>query len=177
MAQKLTPEEFMQKAILIQPANIDLSKVEFVNTRGKIIIGCKVCGNSWSITAKVVNQKPLQCPYCTEREVSSAYSMSPTTLYFLKINHLDKVLYKVGITKYDTRTRFKDIEDIRKITILKELRFDTGKEAYEMEQTIKEAFKEFKYKCTKGEKILKGDGETELFLINVYERIKGLLYG
>ena len=175
MAKALTHEEFITKAILIQSSNIDLSKVKFETTRKKVELGCKVCGNTWSITAKIVHLKPLQCPYCTERQVSSAYSDQPTTLYFLKIFHKDLILYKVGITKHDVRTRFKDIADIRKIVIQKELRFETGKYAYELECLIKETFKEFRYKYEKGEKVLLGDGNTELYTENIYEKIKGML--
>ena len=175
MAKALTHEEFITKAILVQPSNIDLSKVKFVNTRSKVLLGCKVCKNEWEIISKIVHLKPLQCPYCTERQVSSSYSTEPTTLYFLKIFHKDLILYKIGITKYDTRTRFKDIADIRKIVVQKELRFEEGKYAYELECLIKETFKEFRYKCEKGERILVGQGETEIFTVDIYEKIKGML--
>lgn len=171
--KRLDEKEFLQKALLIQPKNIDLSKVVFINTRTKVILGCKDCKKEWEILAKVVNTKPLKCPYCENRDkINSAYSEYPMTLYFIQIKHNEKLFYKVGITKTNVQQRF-TISDLRKISILKEIRFPTGKQAYEMEQLIKAKFKDYRYFGK--EKVLESNGNTELYITNIYDKIKELI--
>ena len=141
MPSKLTEIEFKNRAEELQGSDIDLSKVVFVNTRTKVTLGCKVCGKEWDILAKVVSTKKVECPYCTGvSETNSAYTEKPMILYFIKILDSDKEYYSFGISSKSVREKFKT-NDLRKIIIQKEIMFEKGNEAHNLDQMLKSKYK------------------------------------
>lgn len=81
----------------------------------------------------------------------------PTTLYYVKIEHSGKDYYKIGLTQKSFSKRFSGIEASR-MTLLYETIYDSPALAWEAEQSVLKAFREF---ITKDKVLRKGN--TEVF--------------
>jgi hypothetical protein len=105
-----------------------------------------------------------RCPICSSNW-SGFNPDLPSILYYIKIIKDDIIRFKIGITNNTVDYRFKkDKSNVTIITLL-ERPFETGFEAKLREQFILNKFKE--YKST--DKLLKSDGNTELFTKDVLE--------
>jgi len=82
-------------------------------------------------------------------------------LYYVRINKDGKELYKVGITNLTVKKRFRS--QFKYITIIRQYEYDSGQEAYDMEQQI---LKDYSYAKYNGDKILKS-GNTEMFKYDI----------
>ncbi|MDD4242763.1 MAG: GIY-YIG nuclease family protein [Bacilli bacterium] len=86
-------------------------------------------------------------------------------LYYIKIYSECLIVYKIGITNYNTKNRIQTMGLNKKFNtkILKEIYFENGANALSFESEYKKQFKEFQYK---GEPIM-NNGNTELFTKDV----------
>lgn len=87
----------------------------------------------------------------------------PSKLYYLRIKHDNKTYYKIGVTNFDVKTRFKQKKDYDKISILFEYSFQ-GLDAYKIEQKILLKYKQYII----NDKIL-SSGNTEIFYVNIFK--------
>lgn len=175
MAEILTQEQFLERALIHNKTNISLEDSVYVSTRSKVIVKCTECSYTWDILPKALFRRCVKCPSCNRSDrISSNYVEGSMTLYFLKITTgmvaqgEPEYIYKVGITKYVTMSRFPK-EDLRKIEVLKEISFDSGKKCHEAEQAIHKKMEQYKYKGN----FRLSSGNTELLTINPIEFLMG----
>ena len=88
------------------------------------------------------------------------------TLYWVKVTKGGIVAWKVGITRGRVRRRFR--KDVAQIDILKERKYPTYLEAYQIEQAIIRKYRAHRYW---GPKLLE-TGNTELFNKNIFKQRK-----
>ncbi len=98
---------------------------------------------------------------CQQCAVTGFKSNRPGILYYLSINNGQA--YKIGITNRTVKERFSS--DMQYITILHQIHYKLGSDAYVEEQRILKLYKEYRYK---GLNLLK-DGNTELFSIDIFK--------
>lgn len=103
---------------------------ESVKTSNKVDIICKIHG----VFKQSVNDhlRGCGCPSCNSGPFNPHL---PTRLYYLEVKHEDQLFYKIGITTREIDKRFSKHE-MEKITILQEVLYSTGTEAYSKEQII-----------------------------------------
>jgi len=149
-----TTEGFIKKANLAHENKYDYSLVNYTHSKTKVDIICSIHG--------VFKQKPYihvqgtGCPSCAEYGFNPD---KPAYLYYLKVTTDDnQVLYKIGITNRTVNERF-NLDELNRIEIIKQQRYEKGKDAYEKEQSIIKACKDH---CYKGPPVLH-NGNTELF--------------
>jgi len=147
--------DFVSKATITHGELYDYSGTEYVNSRIKVSIECRLHGTFYQTPHDHI--QGAGCPVCNHVHW---YSTLPSILYYVKVNGGEA--YKVGITSKSLKSRFTS-EELSRIEVLQVIEFDTGKEAFEAEQTILKEYKEFKYV---GEDLLVS-GNTELFSIDV----------
>lgn len=155
--RKGTTAEFITKAKLLSQSLFDYSSTVYIDAKTKLEVTCATHGSFWVLPHN--HLKGINCPGCCH------YGFDPTksaTLYYLKIEHNDRVLYKIGITNRTVEERF-STEDLLKISILKLWDYPIGKEAYDREQSILKLHKNLKYI---GAPVLQS-GNTELFMEDV----------
>lgn len=168
MPSKLTEIEFKNRTEELQGSDIDLSKVVFVNTRTKVTLGCKVCEKEWEVLAKYVCTKKLECPYCTGvSDSNSAYTEKPLVLYFIKILDSDCEYYSFGISGKSVREKFRS-NDLRKIVTQKEIRFEKGSEAHNLELMLRAKYRDV---AVKVEGLLETRCGNNFYMVDVYEEL------
>jgi len=166
MAKRLTQEEFLKQAKETNP-QFDYSETVFKNTRTKVKVKCEKGHEFETLPKPLQKTNGRTCPICNKRSQTSSYSDEPTELYFLQIRTDDpefKYVYKVGITKETVQERF-TAEDMTRIKILRQFKFQTGKPAHDFEKEIHKALSEYKYGRSKPLSY----GNTELFSENPVE--------
>lgn len=92
----------------------------------------------------------------------------PGILYYIKFESSNFMpIYKIGITNLSATERLQSLYAKEGITatIIKELWFENGKEAYNLEKLLHQEFKEHRYL---GDDIL-GNGNTELYITDVLQ--------
>lgn len=104
--------------------------------------------------------KGRMCSLCSKTGFSKD---KPAILYYLRVESPVGPLYKIGITNRSVKERFPR-SDLEKITILREIPFENGSDAFDLEQYYLNIFKDFKYN---GQEVLKS-GNTELFTRNLF---------
>ena len=113
------------------------------------------CGTTFTAYLTNTFRTKAGCPKCS----MSGFDITKSALlYYVKINFGSIYTYKIGVTNRLTTDRF-SAKDLKSITILKEIPFKLGKDAYKEEQRLLKLYSHLKYK---GEAILK-DGNTEIF--------------
>ena len=132
----------------------DYSLMKYENVKQNITILCSEHG-PFPQTPDT-HLKGSGCPSCA---VTGFDRNKPGTLYYLSINNGEA--YKIGITNRTIQQRFKS--DMQYITILHQVHYKNGQDAYDEEQRILKQYKEFKYI---GPDLLK-DGNTELFIKDI----------
>lgn len=133
---------------------------EYVSSRKNSFFNCLVCDNKWLATPVNVVNNETDCPSCS---VTGFKINKSAILYYLRIDHRNKIYYKVGVTNRTVQERFCSSE-LEKITILKTWNHKKGKTSLKKEQiTLK---KYSKYRYAGRAKILKS-GTTEIFTKDV----------
>lgn len=138
----------------------DYSNSVYTGIVNPIEINCKLHGKFNQVVSD--HLKGRGCPSCATSGFKTAL---PAILYYLKIQHDNKTLYKVGITNNSIEERF-TAKDRELITVLHQVHYKSGQDAYNEEQRILKQFKEFKYT---GPDVL-SSGNTELFTDNVFSK-------
>lgn len=98
-------------------------------------------------------------------ENASRFSMlKPSILYYFKIWFNGIPIWKIGVTNYSVEDRYYR-RDIDRMEDILEIKFSTGAEAYNAEQTILKTYKDFKYSGTTP--FTDGTSITECFNIDI----------
>lgn len=152
-----TKEEFITKANLVHNYLYSYDKVIYSKSWNNVIITCSNCGDFEQTPNNHLSGKG--CRNCANGGFNFKKS---AILYYLKVAYNNTILYKIGITNRTIEERFGP--DMQYITVLHQIHYKSGQDAYNEEQRILKQFKEFKYI---GPDILKS-GNTELFTVNVF---------
>ena len=155
-SKELSAEENLRSFTNVLGDTYDYSKVKYQGSHVNVDIICKTHGTFSQTPA--VHRKGSGCTKCSGHGFNY---LAPAILYYVKVTVNDKKLYKVGITNRSVSQRFGP--DMQYITVIKTWNYEVGADAYQAEQTILEANKDFKYT---GPKLLRS-GNTELFLKDV----------
>lgn len=132
----------------------DYSKMKYINSSKKITIICKKHNKIFRASpSNHYYSRNGGCPECSE---SGFRDNLPGILYYLSVNNGQA--YKIGITNHSVKERYSK-SDFAKIEIIKEWKYEIGKEAREKEAFI---LKEYKHSKHNGNKLLE-NGNTELF--------------
>ncbi len=160
--QTLTTEQYIKKANKVHNNKYDYSKVDYINSKTKIIITCHEHGD-WETRPDNHINANSGCPICALLKTDyEKYKNQKTSLYYIYLPQYD--LYKIGITKSNVEKRFsKDIKNNIQIITLNETIFEDGIEALEIEQLILKRYKNHRYT---GKNILEA-GNSELFTKNI----------
>ena len=156
---QLSNEEVLAKFADKHGDRYDYSKVHYINTDTKVVIGCKEHGDFSQTPYK--HQFGNGCPSCATYGFNP---LKPAILYYLRVTKDDITVYKVGVTNKTVHERYKNY-DLDMITILKIWEYDIGADAYNAEQSILELNRQHMYV---GPPIL-ANGNTELFIKDVGE--------
>lgn len=132
-----------------------------IGTPAKFI--CALCGNEWTSTPNDILNKGHGCPSCARYGFKPN---NPAIMYYLKVEHRNRIYYKIGITNRTVGKRF-EAKDLKKITVLKEWKYKKGSTALKKEQGILKKYAKHRYRGRV--KILKSSGNTELFTKDVLD--------
>lgn len=156
----LTTEEFIERAKQVHKNKYDYSKSKYILNDIKVEIVCHKHGSFWQSAHAHLNGSG--CSGCSQ---SGFNTSKPGILYYLKITTDDnQELYKIGITNRSVNERFR-LQDLQKIEIVKQRRYENGQDAYDKEQEILKKYKRYKYN---GPDVLES-GNTELFTVDIRE--------
>jgi hypothetical protein len=155
-----TTKECKEKFREVHGDRYDYSLVEYINSCTKVNIICAIHG--------IFPQTPdshLQgcgCPKCADMARQTMMYEGSGILYYIKITRDGKTYYKIGVTKHDVETRFKQEKNIQ-IEELQTTYYEDVVQAYEEEMLIKEKF--FQY--TTRDKVLDLGGNSEVYDVDV----------
>ena len=153
-------EEIIQRCKETHGNKYDYSTTKYINAYTKLNILCPIHGKFEQLPSN--HCAGQGCPACA---IMGFDQTKPAILYYLRVTtDSGVILYKIGITSKTVNERFY-VNDLKKIEVIKQEKFNTGQEALDKETMLKRKFKQFKYK---GPNIL-SSGNTELFTCNVFE--------
>lgn len=156
----LTTEEFIERAKQVHKNKYDYSKSKYILNDIKVEIVCHKHRSFWQSAHAHLNGSG--CSGCNQ---SGFNTSKPGILYYLKVTTDDnQELYKIGITNRSVNERFR-LQDLQKIEIVKQRRYENGQDAYDKEQEILKKYKRYKYN---GPDVLES-GNTELFTVDIRE--------
>ena len=154
-ANRRTQQDFINESISVHGDLYDYSKSVYLNGDKNVIIICPIHGEFTQTPYSHIKQK-CKCPSCS---VYGFKYKEPAILYYLKLQTVYGILYKIGITNRTIEERFSATE-LKIMEVLSIRAFSTGHEAFKIEQKILQENEKFLYK---GHKILASNGNTELF--------------
>jgi len=146
----LNTETFIQKAIEKHGVGIyDYSKVEYVRNKDKLIIMCPEHGEFEQTPGDHLSGRG--CAGCADYGFNTT---NPAIMYVLKFkNGID---YKIGITNRTVKDRFSNA-DLELFDVVRELKFDKGQYAIDLEQYILRTIPN-----THPKELLESGGNTEI---------------
>ena len=134
---------------------------DYINRRTKIKVKHNACNNIYEVSPREF-LRGRRCPNC----VTYGFNFSdPAILYYLKVQVEDTVAYKIGITNLSVKERY-SLAELSCITVLHEVKYVKGKDAYEEEQRILKKYAKFRCKKIK----LLNSGNTELFSKDILQK-------
>lgn len=136
-------------------------------TKKKFGVTCNECGNKWYALYSHL-AKGSGCPVCAK---SGFHPDRPATLYCIEFTIKDNVrVFKLGITNNSVLSRIMGMKVHPKVSyrLIEERAFDIGRDAYDKEQEMMDALKDYAYT---GKPFLK-NGFTEVFTINPFTHKK-----
>ena len=160
-ARRTPRENYITRASKIHNNQYAYDNLVYHGHHHKLLVTCTIHGDFEQVASK--HLKGHGCPKCS---VSGFKAEKSATLYYLKIEYKNRVLYKIGITNRSITERF-CVADLNKITVLYTKDYVKGAEAYQEEQRILKEFKHFKYT---GPAVLESGGNTELFSIDILKK-------
>lgn len=159
LAKESSLEEFISKARATHGDKYDYSNTIYTSAKDKLTITCPKHGDFTQLASGHLSG--YGCKHCASNGKGRVDMTASCTFYYL---HLPDVnLYKIGITTRTIEERYRTAFDRDQFTVVLTKAFDTGREAYEYEQSLISAYTQYKYQ---GENILK-TGNTELFTIDI----------
>lgn len=142
-----------------------------LNTHKKVWWICNQFPNHIWLASVAGRNLGRGCPFCAEYGFNKD---KPAILYYIKIEKLNQIYYKVGITNNNVESRYKRFDKLKFVDYI-EIKFDNGEDAFKIEQLILKEFKQhiISYNVLK-------DGNTEIFDIDIlnFDELKknGLIY-
>lgn len=133
----------------------------YVDDKTHIDIFCKTC-NKYFKQAPSYHKQGAGCSSCNS---SGFRGGKPAILYYLRVETRNQIAYKVGITNRTVKDRY-SVTDLSKITVLSELSFQQGADAYKEEQAILKEYSEYRYV---GDPLLE-NGNSELFTKDILNK-------
>lgn len=152
---KKPKSQFIQECNILHNNFYTYEKANYVNTNSKITITCPLHGDFVQWAGHHV--RGVGCPKCSYGGFNKE---KPGILYYLSINNGE--CFKIGITNLSVNERY-STEELDKITILDEVFYNVGQEAYDKEQAILAFYNNYKYTLGKPLK----SGNTELFSVDI----------
>ena len=150
--QKLLHNHFIEKAENVHGIGRYNYLENYTNAHTIFKAECSICDYKFPITGNN-HLNGRGCPKCAK------YGFDPSKSAILYYICIDETYYKIGITNLTTKKRFG--KDFSRIRVVKEWKYDLGKEARDREQII---IKEFKDSLVgKYIKILSKTKNTEIF--------------
>jgi hypothetical protein len=156
--QRKSGEQFIEDARAVHGDRYDYSQTKYERTMSKLRVICPAHGE-FSITPNS-HLRGSGCPSCA---TGGFDPNEPGILYYVKVDTFNQTLYKIGITNRSVMERFPG-GDRDKITVLDTWHFDSGSDAYELEQDLLRRYLDDRYR---GESILVYGGDSELFVRDV----------
>lgn len=144
-------QTFLDECALIHNAKYDYTNTKYVNTNTKITAVCPIHGTFEQWAGHHI--RGVGCPTCSPGGFNKN---KPGILYYLSINNGE--CFKIGITNLSISERYSKT-DLQKITLLDEILYPIGEDAYKQEQLILQKYSYYKYTTTKP----LSSGNTELF--------------
>lgn len=146
---------FIAECTIIHKNKYSYENTVYKGTHKKVCIICPEHGNFTQWAGHHI--RGVGCPKCS----AGGFNLDkPGILYYLSIN--DGQCFKIGVTNLSVTERFTKA-DLEKITIIEEVFYDKGIDAYNKEQSILSSYKEHKYTIDKP----LASGNTELFNIDI----------
>lgn len=158
--KRSTTSEFIRKARNIHSKVYDYSKVDYETAKTKVVIICREHGEFSQIPNNHLSG--LGCPSCSKSGINLTI---PGIRYYIRIDYMGLVFYKIGITNNTVLKRFgrSDYESV--ITVLKLWNYPMIQDGYNDEQKILKEHGKFVYD---GDfKPLKNVGISEIFVVDV----------
>lgn len=157
LSKRLDFTEFVTKANLIHCNMYYYHSIDYSENRSKVIATCPIHGLFKQATH--LHLKGCGCPSCN---IGTFNPIAKTILYYLSIDYNGNTYYKVGITSKSINIRYTK-EELSIISVIEEIEFSTGAEAYQMEQRLLLKYKDYLYR---GPKILLS-GNTEILIKDI----------
>ncbi|EDK7779825.1 hypothetical protein CKS97_20175 [Salmonella enterica subsp. enterica serovar Java] len=132
-------EDFIMKAKKIHGDNYNYSLVSYKNYQTKVCIICTKHGAFWQSPGNHIHLTfPTGCPQCAN---SGLNPLDPAVVYVLADCKTTPKLIKIGVTNNITQRtqRLKRVTPFPTYKIF-QIKFNTGKKAYNLEQTIHHKF-------------------------------------
>lgn len=120
------------------------------------------CGHTHNVVMDRIFYQGAGCPECVDTGFNQ---QKPGYLYFIKVENGDDFVYKVGITNRSVHKRYYgERANYENLALFYSL---DGSKVYQAEQSIRQAFKDLRYK---GKSPFKRTGTSEMFVedISVY---------
>ena len=144
-----TNDIFIKKSNAVHNNFYDYSKVDYINSGTKVIIGCPTHKDFFEQEANS-HLHGAGCPKCSLD--SNGYRRShyiklaeTSTLYLVKIFNKDEVFYKIGKTINETKKRFSGKNKLPyEYSVINEYTSEIG-EIYDLEVVLHRKYKIFKY--------------------------------
>lgn len=152
---------FIIKARTIHGDKYDYSKSVYTSAKEKITITCPAHGDFEQLVSGHLSG--YGCKHCASHGKGRVDFSKPCTLYYLHLKDFD--FYKIGITTLSIDHRYRTAFDKEQFNVVFTKTFPTGKEAYELEQTLLQKYSHLKHT---GAKLLK-TGNTEIFTEDIFK--------
>lgn len=154
-------ESFITKAISIHGDKYDYSKSVYKSAKEKIVITCPLHGDFEQLVSGHLSG--YGCKYCASHGKGRVDFTKPCTLYYLHIKDIN--YYKIGITTLSIDHRYRTAFDKEQFDVVFTKVYETGKEAYDVEQALLLKYSHLKHT---GGKLLK-TGNTEIFIEDIFK--------
>lgn len=161
--RKTSTEELIEKFKSVHGDRYDYSNVKYVDSKNKVKIFCKLDGHGIFEQNAYNHMNSQGCPKCGgistgirlskkphswsitqwEKKAKESKYFDSFKVYIIKCLNNDEEFYKIGRTFLKTKKRFMGFK--YKYEIIKEIVFETAKEAFDKETELKRLNKEYKY--------------------------------
>ena len=157
----LSTDDFISRSKSHFGETYDYSKVKYVDCRTPVTIGCSVHGD-FDIVAYYHSNGSQGCQQCgkeSERDHYAKRHVDGASVYLIKLSSTDDTYYKIGLSSNPNK-RLSELsrETGCKVDIIKQIKFQDSKEAWDTEELLLSEFEDFSYEPTK-----KFNGHTECF--------------
>lgn len=157
--RRLTTEEFVARGMARFNGKYTYEKTVYRSAYEKVVVTCPEHGDFSTLPSN--HTAGHDCPRCAP----GGFDLNaPGIVYYIRIDALDGVFYKIGITNLTVWERYPHSSDQIRITILREWPYVTGADAAVHEKRVLREYDAFRYS---GPPVLQGVGVTEVFTCDV----------